>query len=482
MSMPFASLLPGAARSALELAASLAADAHPYVVGGAIRDLLLRRRVKDLDISVEHGAAALGRSIARSLGGSFFFLSEGPDGGGHRGEVAVRVVAPGHRGGLQIDVTERPGPVEDDLRRRDLTINAMAIQPDAVTLLLSATQQPDEVPLVDPCGGLADLRARLLRPPLPTAFVADPVRVLRTVRFMASLAFALAPGVDELLRAAAPFLPNSAPERLRDELMCILDCPGAAKWLRLLCALGALHVLLPELDGLPRPTRSHTLRSVAALSGPAVWRCLPADLRPAATAYLRRAASPLYSQAAVLRLALLLHHVGPLAGATSTGTMGQRSACAVAACRRLRLPSAAVAAVRASVRYWELPCKTPLTTPTALLRAYRSTGRHSAAVALVALAHVCAGGDLGAAMEGQEDAVQSCLALLRASLLPGCAPRPQAIVSGADLMRELGIPPGPVVGRLLGSIEEAQVEGRVTTPADAIDLARSLLRGTHAGS
>jgi tRNA nucleotidyltransferase (CCA-adding enzyme) len=220
-----------------------------YLVGGAVRDALLGQAVKERDWVVVGGTREeLLRLEYREVGRDFpVFLH--PE---TREEYALarleRKVGPGYRG-----FTVEFGPhvsLEEDLARRDLTINAIARSADGA--------------LIDPHGGQRDLDARLLRHVSP-AFVEDPVRVLRVARFaarFAPLGFRVAPETLELMRTLVERREVDAlvPERVWQETEKALREPKASEFFRVLRACGALLPVYPEIDalfGVPQPAQWH---------------------------------------------------------------------------------------------------------------------------------------------------------------------------------------------------------------------------------
>jgi tRNA nucleotidyltransferase (CCA-adding enzyme) len=220
-----------------------------YLVGGAVRDALLGLPVKERDWVVVGGTRdELLRLKYREVGRDFpvFLHPETQE------EYALarleRKVAPGYRG-----FTVEFGPevtLEEDLARRDLTINAIAQGPDGS--------------LFDPFGGQRDLSARVLRHVSP-AFMEDPVRILRVARFaarFASLGFQIAPGTMELMRdmVARGEVDALVPERVWQETEKALHQPGAGAFFTTLRECGALRAIYPEIDalyGVPQPEKWH---------------------------------------------------------------------------------------------------------------------------------------------------------------------------------------------------------------------------------
>ena len=178
-----------------------------WVVGGAVRDALLGRAAGDLDLAVPTGALRLGRALADGLGWSFVTLDA------ERG--VCRIV-----GDLQIDIADFRGPdLGADLAGRDFTVNALAA---------SVAELVDEgmADVEDATGGLADLEARRVRLCGPRSLAEDPVRTLRVAVLAVQPGWSVDPGVESAARAAAPSLRESSAERVRDELVALVNGPG----------------------------------------------------------------------------------------------------------------------------------------------------------------------------------------------------------------------------------------------------------------
>ena len=217
-----------------------------YLVGGAVRDSLLGLEVKDRDwVVVGAKPADLENLDYRRVGKSFpVFLH--PD---NHEEYALarteRKTGPGYTG-FSFD-TDSSVSLEDDLRRRDLTINAIA--------------QDENGTLIDPYGGQQDLRAGILRH-VSDAFVEDPLRVLRTCRFAARFNFEIAPETLQLLRdiVASGELAALPSERVWLECHQALSQNYPQIFIRTMRECGALKAVLPEVDrlfGIPQPPKHH---------------------------------------------------------------------------------------------------------------------------------------------------------------------------------------------------------------------------------
>jgi tRNA nucleotidyltransferase (CCA-adding enzyme) len=220
-----------------------------YLVGGAVRDRLLGLTVHERDWVVVGATPAELEALGyRRVGASFPVYLHPETGEEYALARTERKTGPGYRG---FEVRADPSvTLEEDLRRRDLTINAMA--------------EDESGRIIDPFGGLADLAARRLRH-VSDAFREDPVRILRVARFAARfepLGFTIAPETMALMREMVDSGEADAlvPERVWQETVLALAAPRPDVFIAALRECGALAVIYPEIDGLwgvPQPEQWH---------------------------------------------------------------------------------------------------------------------------------------------------------------------------------------------------------------------------------
>ena len=480
-----------------------------WLVGGAVRDLALGRAPTDMDLAVEGDGLALARAYADAVGAAFVPLDDE--------RLTGRVVLPGPPP-LTIDfATLRAPTIEGDLRLRDFTLNALALPLSTQHSALSTL--PDT--LLDPTGGLADLRAGLLRACGPTSLTDDPLRVLRAGRLLATLGLRPAPELAEQLRAAMPGLDGVAAERLRDELLKLLDAPAAAPALRYLDACGALTRLIPELEpardcAQPRvhflPVLAHILETVAALdwilanvehgpqrAAPSAPEALPVAVRThpelsKALPYREELAALMgerrsggVRRRALLKLAALLHDNAkpqtkvshPDGSITFYGHQELGADIAAQILRRLRLSRTDAAYVVLVVREHMRPGQlrtSEVITARAVARLFRDMGDAGPDLLLHELADHLAAQGPNSSPAGWDAHLAFVEALLTSyySLPPE---RRVPLLDGRDLMAALGLAPGPLVGALLREIAEAQAAGELSTREEALALARGLVDG-----
>ncbi len=472
---------------------------HVWMVGGAVRDLLLGRPVHDWDYVVEREALALARAVADALGGAYFALDD------VRG--IGRVLLPPAAGvRVVLDFADlRGATLEDDLRARDFTINALAVGMGGG--------------LVDPTGGQADLEARLIRVPDPRAFERDPVRLLRAVRLAAELRFTIEEVTEGLLRHNAPRLVLASPERVRDELLRLLALDGAAEPLARLAEFDLLASVLPEVAdtrgvGQSLPHRfdvwQHTLRVVEALegvlaactgrgeAGPSPHVAAPAaalealeqalgPYAPQLEAHLAQPTSQAGTRRAVLlRLSALLHDIGkPLTRSEGADRRvhfygheeigAEQAELRMQELRFTREEAARVATVVGGHMRLSHLAEAGAVTARAVYRFFRALGDAGVEAVLLALAdHL--------ATWGPDLQPERWARRLRAAetLLGDYFTRrertvaPQPLLRGRDLIRELGLAPGPRLGRVLDELLEAQAAGEIETREQALALAARL--------
>jgi putative nucleotidyltransferase with HDIG domain len=470
---PFTVTLPAADTLRPLLGAVVETVGRPvWLVGGAVRDLLLSRPLRDVDLALPADSVEAARALAGRLGGAFVPLGEA--------HGMARVVVPGPPP-LHIDLGDLREPTLDaDLAARDVTIDALAVDLDALLR--------GPAPVRDPTGGLGDLAAGRLRACGPTAFVDDPVRVLRLLRLAHQLDLAIDPPTEALARAAAPALSSVAAERVREELTHVLRLARTARAVRQADAWSALEAILPEVVAMRGAAQSpphrftvweHSLRALEAADALAEDLALlaPHDTRVAGS--LAESLGGGLTRREVWKLAVLLHDVAkpetrtvdPDGRARFTGhdRLGAERAHAIAA--RLRWPSRAVDVLALLVRQHLRPMHLGMldeVTRRARYRFHRDVGEEVPALVCLTIADA-AGTDGRAPRLVYRGPTRTLLE----SLLRGEAPAAREaaeppLVRGEDVMAALGLPAGPAVGRALRRVREAQALGLVRTREEAL--------------
>jgi poly(A) polymerase len=448
------------------------ADGGGWVVGGTVRDALLGRPIRDVDLAVAGEAEPAARAVARALGGPVFPLSEAFG--------AWRAIDGARR--FVCDVSPLQGEtIEADLARRDFTVNAMAVPLEGGEVL-------------DPHGGAADLEARVLRVVGPQSYRNDPLRPLRLVRLAAELGLRPEPRTEELTKEAAPRVGDASPERVYAELrrLLLVDRPPAG--VDLAERLGVLASVLPEVAGLRGVEQSqyhhldvygHTMEVLARqVEVEGRLEELFGELAPRLEAVLDEPLADELSRGQALRFGALLHDVGkprtrgvrPDGRVTFIGHDSVGEEMVLALCRRLRTSERFARYVAGLTRHHLmlgfLVHQRPLSRRT-VYRYLKATSPVEVEVTLLSCAD-----RLATRGKNAEPAIAAHLELARELMEEALRWRdegpPVPPVRGDELARALGMEPGPELGRLLNQLEEAAFAGEATTAAEALELARRL--------
>ncbi len=395
------------ASASLRRLAAMWGDGELFLTGGALRDRLLGRRQGDLDLAVLGDARGAASRVAASLAGRCFALGRPP-------LLTWRVVAEGRH----IDFWGIAGELEADIRRRDFTVNAMF-------------WRLPRGPLIDLVGGLDDLEAGRLRVISPNNLRADPLRVLRGIRLVATRPeLRLTATAEAELAGAAAGVRGVARERIVEELRLLLAGSAVARALRTAARLGVLAVLRQEWEGYP---------AVA----------LVADAAAALARLQRRQTGALASGAREVAPALL---AAPAAGFPAAWH-GPR---AVEALLAIGWPPAAAERAAAAAGIGER-VRTLLGGDPRVVReaAVAAGGRLEAALAWVAAL---------ATADGREPPAET-VRLLR--WWHRFASRPP-LLGGDEIAQVLALPPGPRRAEAVLALRRAQARGLIRTRAEAL--------------
>ncbi len=456
---------PRLARAIAPIRAAFPAD-DLWLVGGAVRDVLLGRPLTDWDLVTTGDPEVAARAHAKAIGAPVFPLSER--------HGAWRVV--GEEG--EVDVTGAPDGITADLLRRDLTINAIAVRLADGELLA--------VP-----GALDDIEARVLRAVSDQSFRDDPLRLLRLVRLAAELDLEIAPETAALARRDAALAADPAGERQRAELERILLSRDPVDGIRRLDDLGLLAVVLPEvkaLEGIEQnryhhlDVLDHTLQVLdAAIDlvehpefafGPAA---------PAVAAALAEELDAETDVALAVRWGALLHDIAKpqTRHEFDNGHIGfpghaQQGADAVREILgRLRCSTAVQRCVATLVReHLRLGFLVPdgELDPRAVHRYRVETEPWAIASVVVSLADRWSTRGTRARQRWIRRHEQLAVAMITALAEPALPP----LIRGDDLAAALDEPLGPRIGTLLARIAEEQAAGAITSQDEAIAFARAL--------
>ncbi len=471
----------GPARSAL---AELGRDRRVFLVGGAIRDVAIDRTPKDFDFAVSGSGVEFARKIARRLKARLVVLSAEDD--------EARVVWQG----LTLDVNGfGEGTIEEDLARRDFTLNALACE-------LLGDKLSDAI--LDPAGGLKDINERRIRPVSPRSLALDPLRLLRAYRLGLELDMKVEPEVEA--QAQQVSFGGIAPERLGAEMLRIMEAPGSFWAMRRLLELGKLKEILPEFGPVlaDEKLREHSFATYFKLEELIRDGSFFSRYEPEWHAYFERwgvakgagqgtesglgaaeEVKGLPFRRAMLKLCGLLHDIAKpeTRFVNAEGevhfyghdTLGSRVAARMVR-DRLRLSRVAVRMVETQVREHmrlHLLATNPELTERAIRRFFRDLGEEAFGLMMLCYAD-------GWATAGQtshlEDTIDRMIKQKRAE---DANLRVQRYVTGHDLIA-LGLTPGPAFKVILQELEDLQLEGKINSHEEGIEYLKLNLPGLAA--
>ena len=476
-----------------------------YLVGGAVRDAVMGHASADLDIALRGDAYFAGRELAEAFGGWCAPL--------HDDWQVARVALECADWCGYVDIAAIQGcGIEQDLRRRDFTINAMALP------LTAAACGGVESRLVDPLGGLRDLRQGVARMVSADALDEDPLRLMRGARLATQFGLSLERGTAEAIRARASSISRVPQERVRDELMRLLQSPNAVEGVRLLDELELLCSVIPELaqaKGVAQPKEhywdvfNHLVESIGWVDemfssksgtgdesgaegkggGGYPLRLVPCveEMR----GHLGEAVSDGFDRLTYLKLAALLHDIAKPATKTVEASgrirfLGHHVEGAELAriiLRRLRFGSRGVEHVAMMVRHHlrprQMAQRGEMPSRRALYRYYRDVGDVAVDTLYLNTADYLAA--RGPMLE-REEWTRHC-ALIRHILEAGSREKSgkseesvkslPKLVDGYDIIGKFALAPGPMIGELLEEVREAQASGDVRTREQALELVRA---------
>lgn len=424
-----------------------------YFVGGVVRDIFLNRTHNDIDILVQGDAKEIARKFANHLGGAFFMLDESRN--------TARIVVNNGKDHLIYDFAQMQGEtIEEDLRLRDFTLNAMAIDFD----------QPDQV--IDPLGGQNDLAKSTLRICSTSSFSHDPVRVIRAIRYSISCSVKIEPETIQALKAAISGLKSVSWERKRDELFKILDTSNPALGLELLGRLG----ILKEMFGIEGAGTHFRFDQVAALNS--LFEMVQ-GMRSG------EANKDLFEASCNLRLGRFYPVLAPHFFTKNQSERSFKQLCLLSSCLTevivpewrgvlsllflSREESARVTSLlNEKNRLVSILAKKSLTDRDKYLY-FKDIGNVGIDLIFLALAKRLACPASEISQDGWLNELQQCESLISAWYEQQSLVNPVLYLNGKDLMMEFDLTPGPKIGWLLDRLCEEQAAGEIKSRQDALN-------------
>ncbi|HPX19557.1 MAG TPA: hypothetical protein PKW43_12360 [Deltaproteobacteria bacterium] len=427
-----------------------------YLVGGCIRDMLLGRVPLDFDLVTYAPVADLAGRIAGRLGARPFWMDE------RRGVIRIALKS----SGASIDISEPKGlSIEEDLRSRDLTINAMAYD--------IAHRR-----FIDPLGGFHDLSCGTIRIVSEENLLNDPLRGLRAVRFSVTLDFAMHEETSRMIKQHARRLKGVSGERIRQEILQALRTVHGADFLRLL----TWNALVPVLFAPYFPEQDHGGDHQHALLLSVIPACQELDgiiyacdaLMPGCLSSLTEETESRVQRGALLRLASFLLGLeglrsGHLQSRESEISARDRSmeGRAMDLCSSLRFSTRSARTIRSLLAREKRTREFLAQRNPSVLDIHRfceNTAQQLPETLLLSLSRV----------QTQESFPRQTVARIWEYYCTTYQEhKKNPLVSGSDVAGVLGGGAGPEVGKWLQTIEEARARGEVRTRGEAMDFLRS---------
>ncbi len=459
-----------------------------YLVGGYLRDYLLGQTSHDIDFITRADPGLVASEVATRFKGTSFLLNEE--------ENAYRAIFSEGGERLTIDFSPIRGQsVEEDISLRDFSINAMAVD---VERLVEEKRLRLPRDLIDKNYGWHDLSRRILRECDNHTFLADPVRLVRALRFRHTLSMDYEERTLNHMKKYAALILKVPGERVESELMEILMLPGSSAMFAELESNPVLQYLFPELMttiGLEQNAYhhldvwSHSLLTLDELDDLLAdpTRAYP-DFTAAIYEHVRESLQDTQPRAAFLRLAALYHD----AGKTQTFSEGEggrihfykhefeSAGAARDLAGRLRFSKRASDFLVGTIEKHMtiLLSMKQMPSPRHFARLLQRLGDELVDVVLLSTADRAATRGAMTTPEDLRRYGEFCRDLLveyyKAKELP-------PLLNGGDLISELGIPQGPLIGEILDEVRMAQLEGEVSSKEEALKMARGLMLAGRGG-
>jgi poly(A) polymerase len=440
-----------------------------YIIGGSIRDLLLDRIPTDYDIAVTGNPKKFAENMAKNISGRLFEM-------GKPGQMIIRVVSKDNI----FDITSLNGSfIEDDLKKRDFTINAMAYD-------LSSGE------IIDCLGGLRDLADKKVRMVSTDVFKKDPIRLIRAYRIAACLNFEIESRTASRISDYAKLIHHSAGERIREEIFKMLGTSKSYRYLSQMADAGLLTAIFPDLDRLKGCIQNsrhlydvfeHTMKAYLHLE---TLLNDPGKILPDTCIQIRRYLDE--EKTVLLKYAILLHDMGkPRAKTIDNGGEvhfyghSRKSAdLAQKVNQKLRLSNREKRFVDFIIRnhlnplflFTALQKKT--LTHKGVTRFFKKCGDNTPALLLHAIADIMAKGDKpNQTHKAFIGFVKEMIHHFFNSFKNRITEPP--LITGRDLIHEFGLIPSPLFKRILNLVQEEKLTNKIKSRSEALAWVREYL-------
>jgi len=456
-----------------------------YLVGGCIRDYLLKRKCNDYDFAIQGDALGFAQQVSTVLKGTFVLLEQ------KRG--SARVVCQYKNQPINLDFnTFKAKDIYTDLKRRDFTLNSIAID----------LTSPN-IEFIDPNNGLKDIEAKFIRIISNKAFKDDPLRMLRAVRLSSELEFAIEKDTWTAIVKLKELISKVSIERVTNEIYLILRAKNSSVFIEQLEKLGLLEQIIPEIIPLKALNQDdyhhlavgeHSLATLSQLEGIVsnLKRLFP-KWHNKIRKYLTQPITLEHNRLVILKFIALLHDIGKFATMTQEPSgrirfiehevVGAKISSKIAS--RLKLSTKEKKMMALIIHNHMRPghlVQLPTLTNKAIHRLFRDLDQEGVSTLLLALADRYA--TLGPKVFPQDlhRHYQIISFIIDKFYSPTPTIIPPKVVKGNEIMEHFGLKSGPIIGKLLREVEEAFVDKRVKNKEEALEYIATLLnnsRGTQ---
>ncbi len=455
-----------------------------FIVGGTVRDIILDRQIFDVDFALQGNAIDFAKNIAKYINARAIVLDSEQD--------SARVIY--NHGEFYMDFSSIRGDnIIEDLKARDLTINAIAL--DFNQLLES-----NEVDLIDPCNGLDDLYNKIIRFTSAQAIIDDPVRMIRAIRFSAILNFDIPIEDQSLIRSSSDLISSVAMERIRDELYKILNVDRSASYIKLMDDIGLMEKIFPEISQMRGLRQNlyhhldvwgHSILTLELFEKEVIPQPVDEHLSEIEE-YLNEDVVKDRSRLALLKITALFHDIGKpsVKSVDENGRIRffehhkKGAELILSLGSRLKLANRESQFMSEIILYHMYPLM--LVTKykrkkvsiqersNDIIKFLEKVGRNCLGVLLVSYADLQAtqgplrtDEDIMIMDELIKEIADAYFVQIKNSIPP--------LIKGDDLIEELGLTPGPAVGKILKYIREAQLKNQISTRQEAIEFAKKFI-------
>jgi poly(A) polymerase len=441
-----------------------------YIIGGSIRDLLLDRIPTDYDIAVTENPKKIAEKIAKNISGRLVKM-------GKPGQMIIRVVSNDNI----IDITSLNGSfIEDDLKKRDFTINAMAYD-------LSSGE------IIDCLGGLGDLADKKIRMVSEDVFKKDPIRLIRAYRIGACLNFQIESQTASVISAYANLIENSAGERIRGEIFKLLSTSRSYLYLSQMDDAGLLTAIFPDFDGLKECRQNnhhiydvfeHTMKAYSHLE---TILNDPAKILPDTSIQIRQYLDE--EKTVLLKYAILLHDIGkPLTKTIDNrgkihfyGHPRKSADLAQKVSQKLKFSNREKRFVDVIIRNHLNPLflftamQKKTLTHKGVTRFFIKCGDNTPAVLLHTLADIMAKRDKP--NQANKAFIGFVTDMIRNFFYDfSCKIKEPPLITGRDLIHEFGLTPSPLFKTILNLVQEEKLTGTIKSRSEALAWVRDYLK------